>query len=136
MTIDYSAVKTILEQLSKVGSIEVQMIFYRMLQDKKVDFNTLSKAYVEYLEEENNDKFNKLHEAELCVTEHLIDIKHSKGRKSKEDKEQRDKHIQRSLYLLNKSNRFNMSSLNEHFNYNENEAKKLSWYEREKNMKW
>lgn len=56
MTIDYAAVKTILEQLSKVSSIEVQMIFYRMLQDKKVDFNTLSNAYVKYLEEENVDE--------------------------------------------------------------------------------
>jgi hypothetical protein len=34
--------------------------------------------------------------------------------------------------LLNKSKRFNMEELNKRFNYNEEEDKKLSWYERNK----
>lgn len=41
--------------------------------------------------------------------------------------------IQRSLYLLNNSKRFQIEKLNKKFAYDEKEAKKLSWYERDKN---
>jgi hypothetical protein len=105
-----------------------------MLNTEKVNFKDLSETYVKYLETRKKDLLYQLMEAEICVSEHLIDVKHETkgGRRPKGHKEDKDNHIQRSLYLLNKSNRFNTKHLNEYFNYNEEKAKELSWYEREK----
>lgn len=132
---DYLAIHDVLNRLSKMEPQDIKVVFFGMLQDNKINFNDLSNIYVKYLEYEKLDLLNQLVEAETCVSEHLIDKEYESrgGRKPKGYKKDKDNHIQRSLYLLNKSNRFNTKHLNEYFNYNEEEAKKLSWYEREKN---
>lgn len=134
MEIDFFAIKRALNELSKLNTKETQIVFFEMLNTEKVNFKDLSETYVEYLETRKKDLLYQLMEAEICVSEHLIDKEYETkgGRRPKGYKEEKDKHTQRSLYLLNKSNRFNLKHLNEHFNYNEEEAKKLSWYEREK----
>ena len=138
MEIDFSAIKRVLNELSKLNTREIQIVFFQMLSTEQVNFKDLSETYVEYLETQKKDLLYQLMEAEICVSEHLIDKKYESkgGRKPKGYKEDKDNHIQRSLYLLNKSNRFNLKHLNEHFNYNEEKAKELSWYEREKKMNY
>lgn len=137
MEIDFFAIKRALNELSKLNTKETQIVFFQMLSTEKVNFKDLSETYVEYLETRKKDLLYQLMEAEICVSEHLIDVKYETkgGRRPKGYKEDKDNHIQRSLYLLNKSNRFNTNHLNEYFNYNEEKAKELSWYEREKKNK-
>jgi hypothetical protein len=97
-----------------------------LLLEKKVSFKELSESYVEALEVDNTDKLKQLIEAETCVLENIVCSNKPK------DKTHQNA-IQRSLYLLNKSKRFQMNKLNEKFGYDEEKAKKLSWYERDKN---
>ena len=101
-----------------------------ILQKKKLSFKNLSEAYVQYLEDENDDRLNQLIEAETVVLEDI-----SSQRKIATDKTKR-KHQLRALYLLNKSNRFMMNETNDRLQYNEDEAKQLSWYERNKEIKY
>ena len=94
--------------------------------EKKLSFVSLSNAYVEYLEQIKEDNENKLIEAETCVMESFIYNRKDKDAASHNS-------ALRALYLLNKSNRFNVQAENKKYNYNEEEARKLSWYERNKN---
>ena len=104
----------------------IRHLFFLLLCEKKVSFKELSESYVEALEVDNTDKLNQLIEAETCVLQNIVC--------SNKPKNQTHKHaIQRSLYLLNNSKRFQMEKLNKKFAYDEKEAKKLSWYERDKN---
>ena len=93
---------------------------------KKYRLKNLSESYVEALEVDNTDKLKQLIEAETCVLENIVCSNKPKNQTHQNA-------IQRSLYLLNKSNRFQMKDLNKKFGYDEEEAKKLSWYERDKN---
>ena len=95
----------------------------KLLCNKRIDISKVLTLYVKSLEEENGDKLNKLMEAEQCVIGCL-----SHGKNSKQGKD----NIQRSLYLLNKSNRYQMQTLNEKLHYNEEAGKSLSWYEMNK----
>ena len=104
----------------------IKQLFFLLLCEKKVSFKELSESYVEALEFDNTDKLKQLIEAETCVLENIVCSNKPKDKTHKNV-------IQRSLYLLNKSNRFQMEKLNEKFAYDEKEAKKLSWYERDKN---
>ena len=104
----------------------IKQLFFLLLCEKKVSFKELSESYVEALEFDNTDKLKQLIEAETCVLENIVCSNKPKDKTHKNT-------IQRSLYLLNKSNRFQMEKLNEKFAYDEKEAKKLSWYERDKN---
>ena len=104
----------------------IKHLFFLLLCEKKVSFKELSESYVESLEVDNEDKLNQLIEAETCVLENIICSNKPKDKTHKNV-------IQRSLYLLNNSKRFQMEKLNKKFAYDEKEAKKLSWYEREKN---
>lgn len=92
---------------------------------KKINFIELSNLYTKYLELDNEDKLNKLIEAETCVSMCFFN---KLGRKGKLD----NIVTQRCLYLLNTSRRFNMNKLNEKYHYNESEGRKASWHERNK----
>lgn len=128
----------IIEELSKQPKDEIEYAIYTLLLRKVIDYPTISKLYVNTIEKINQDNVNFIVEGETCILEHLINLEHGKkGRKKRKfDYEQFGETlkntIQRSLYFLNRFKRFNMSSLNEKFHYNEEEAKKLSWYERNK----
>ena len=104
----------------------IRHLFFLLLCEKKVSFKELSESYVEALEVDNTDKLNQLIEAETCVLENIVCSNKPKNKTHQNA-------IQRSLYLLNKSKRFQMKDLNEKFGYDEEKAKKLSWYERDKN---
>ena len=119
--------KDVFHKIKEWKTENIRYLFFLLLCEKKVSFKELSESYVEALEYDNTDKLKQLIEAETCVLEHMISAQH---RTKKDDKE---KTYQRSLYLLNNSKRFNMKDLNKKFGYDEEKAKKLSWYERDKN---
>ena len=128
----------IIEELSKQPKDEIEYAIYILLLRKVIDYPTISKLYVNTLEKINQDNNNFIVEEESCILEHLINLEYGeKGRRKRNfdyDKlnETVKKTIQRSLYFLNRFKRFNLSTINEKFHYNEKEAKKLSWYERNK----
>lgn len=108
----------LLNELSKKTDVEIEFVLKSLMASKKIDFLRLNNAYVQYLNETKEDQLNKLIEAETCVMSSLI-------RKKKDNN-----HIQRCLYLLNQSRRFQMDNLNEKYNYDEAVGKEMSWYEK------
>ena len=121
--------KEIKREIKKLDNEVRQSLILSLLKDKTISFKDISEAYVKALENENDDRLMQLMESEACILEHMINAQH---RTKKDDKE---KTYQRSLYLLNNSKRFNMEGLNEHFEYDEDKAKELSYYERAKKIK-
>lgn len=114
------------DELSKKNKEEVEFLLFLLLTEEKISFTTLTSAYVAYLEHVKNDNQNKLIEAETCVLESFL---YNKG----DNDEASRKSTLRALYLLNKSKRFNgLDDWNKKYGYNEEEAKQLSWYERNK----
>lgn len=98
-----------------------------MLSDK-IDFIDLNKSYIEYLKDIRTDQENLLSEADTC----LMNMMFVAGKKKKRSKIE-DNIIQRGLYRLNQSNRFNTDYINEKIGYiGDEKAKELSWYERNK----
>jgi len=128
----------IIEELSKQPKDEIEYGIYTLLLRKVIDYPTISKLYVNALEKINQDNTNFIIEGEQCIAEHLMNLQYGeKGKKKRKfdyEKLNEDvkRTIQRSLYFLNRFKRFNMENINEKFHYNEEEAKKLSWYERNK----
>ena len=128
----------IIEELSKQPKDEIEYAIYTLLLRKVIDYPTISKLYVNALEKINQDNTNFIIEGEQCIVEHLTNLQYGeKGKKKRKfDYERLNKDvkgtIQRSLYYLNRFKRLNMDFYNELFHYNEKEAKKLSWYERNK----
>lgn len=122
------------DELLKKSDIEIDYVLLCLLRKKKIDFIRLSNLYTQYLEESFDDCLNQLVEAETCVMESFFDKKFvsDSPNELKGDKLSNYQHTQRSLYLLNKSKRFNMDSLNNKFRYNEDIGKQMSWYERNK----
>lgn len=114
----------LLSELLKKSNDEIEYSLLILLLKGKINFTSLSNQYVNALEFKDKDNANKLHEAMSCVIESFL-----YGKKENETNHQ---HIQRCLYLLNESKSFNMDKLNEKYNYNKNEAKNYSWYERNK----
>lgn len=118
----------LLEELSKKTKYEIKYALASLMLAGKIDFLDVNSAYIDSLKAINENNFNKLFEAETCVLESFY---YKKGNKKEYDK----KHTQRCLYLLNQSNRFNMSDLNEKYEYDEEFGKKMSIYERNKKNK-
>lgn len=116
----------IIEELSKKSKDEIKYALLSLLLTDKIDFVDLSVAYVECLNRVKEDRLDQLIEAETCVCESLLYDKFPKKKAAQDS-------IQRRLYLMNQSKRFNMASLNEKFSYDEEKAKELSWYYRNKN---
>ena len=118
--------KDVYHKIKEWKTDNIRHLFFLLLCEKKVSFKELSESYVEALEVDNTDKLKQLIEAETCVLENIVCSNKPKNQTHQNA-------IQRSLYLLNKSKRFQMEKLNKKFGYDEEKAKKLSWYERDKN---
>lgn len=119
----------LIDQLIEKPKEEIQYALLRLMVNGKLDFIDLNKSYVKYLELDAKDKMNQLIEAETCVAESF----HDKKTKDKSKNRGADyKHTQRCLYLLNQSKRYNMNKMNEKYEYDEEFAKTMSWYELEK----
>lgn len=121
--------KEIKSEIKKLDSDVRLSLILSLLKDKIISFKDISESYVKALENENDDRLMQLMESESCILEHMINAQY------RTKKDEKEKTYQRSLYLLNKSNRFNMEEMNEHFEYDEDKAKELSCYERAKKIK-
>lgn len=118
----------IIEKLADKPKEEIKYALMILMQMKKIDFLdlNLNAAYVDYISGIEEDRLNQLIEAETCVMESLFYDKNNKKSKGNVSS------IQRRLYLLNQSKRFNMDSMNSVFEYDEEKAKSYSWYEKNK----
>ena len=108
----------LLNELSKKDKEEIQYALLTLMTSRKIDFITLNNAYVSFLERTKEDSLNQLVEAETCVLESLI-YKNNKNESNKNS-------IQRRLFLLNQSKRFNMLELNKKLKYDEDKAKEYA----------
>lgn len=117
----------LIEELSNKPKEEIRYALLALMMKDKIDFIDLNASYVQYLNAIKEDRLNQIIEAETCVLE---SFHRKKGNKNEYDV----KHTQRCLYLLNQSNRFQINGLNEKYGYNEEEAKKYSWYEWNKSI--
>lgn len=60
----------IVNQLSKLDVSDIQHIFYRLLRKKKVDLHSLSKAYVESLENDSDEYRQQILDSTTCLTQY------------------------------------------------------------------
>ena len=119
---------SLMNELSKKPKEEIQLVLLTLMLSDKIDFIDLNKSYIEYLKDIRTDQENLLSEADTC----LMDMMFVAGKKKKMSKIE-DNIIQRGLYRLNQSNRFNTDYINEKIGYiGDEKAKELSWYERNK----
>lgn len=116
----------IIEELSKRNKQDIQYALLKLMIKNKVDFIDLNIAYVKMLNQIRKDQLNLFHEAASCVLESFT---YKKGNNTKYN----TAHTNRCLYLLNKSNMFNMQEYNKKYQYKEELGKKMSVYERNKN---
>ena len=94
-----------------------------MMLKGKIDYVSISKAYVDVLEKIKENYRLKLSDANSCCLSLLMNI----------NKENKHNHadIHWALYNLNESKQFQMQSLNEKFGYNKDEDCKYSFYYRD-----
>ena len=119
---------SLMNELSKKPKEEIQSVLLTLMLSDKIDFIDLNKSYIEYLKDIRTAQENLLSEADTC----LMDMMFVAGKKKKRSKIE-DNIIQRGLYRLNQSNRFNTDYINEKIGYiGDEKAKELSWYERNK----
>ena len=114
------------ELLSK-DKAEIMACLSVLMTEGKLDFKTLSEAHVVYLESQRSDLKNKLIEAGTIIMESFIYDKFDKKNATKNS-------IQRRLYFLNQSGQFNIGELNAKYEYDEEDGRRLSWYERNKSI--
>ena len=112
------------ELLSK-DKAEIMACLSVLMTAGKLDFKTLSEAHVVYLESQRSDLKNKLIEAGTIIMESFIYDKFDKKNATKNS-------IQRRLYFLNQSGQFNIGELKAKYEYDEEEGRRHSWYERNK----
>ena len=113
------------QELLRKDKAEIMACLSVLMTEGKLDFKTLSEAHVVHLESQRSDLKNKLIEAGTVIMESFIYDKFDKKAATKNS-------IQRRLYFLNQSGRFNMGELNAKYEYDEEEGRRLSWYERNK----
>lgn len=121
----------LMEQLMKKSHEEVEyVILHLMLNENKnnrIDSHKILDLYMKSIEIENEDRADRLIEANSCILDLLLNFKKETKNNSKS--------IHRALHDLNESNKFNMNKLNEKYGYDKDVDKNLSWYEREKEYK-
>ena len=115
------------QELLRKDKAEIMACLSVLMAEEKLDFKTLSEAHVVHLESQMKDYKDKLTEAGSVIFDSLVYDKFDKKQATKNS-------IQRRLYFLNKSNQVNMGELNAKYEYDEEEGRRLSWYERNKSI--
>jgi hypothetical protein len=111
---------SVVDLLKKIDSeqylkcLTVNELFLVLLEESKVNFNDLSRQYVSYLEDKTGKEHCKTIEATTRLFQMFLP----------QMKEQPDV-INSALYILNKAGNLVYGDLNEKFNYNEEEARKM-----------
>ena len=122
----------LLNELLKKTNEEIDYAILYLMIKGKLDSHRVFNLYMKCIEHNNNDLKDRLTESNTSILDLILNLEKPKSKK-RSTVELADKAIHRGLYNLNTSKQFNMQSLNEKFNYNEEEDKKLSWYWRTKN---
>jgi len=122
----------LLNELLKKTNEEIDYAILYLMIKGKLDSHRVFNLYMKCIEHNNNDLKDRLTESNTSILDLILNLEKPKSKK-RLTVELADKAIHRGLYNLNTSKQFNMQSLNEKFNYNEEEDKKLSWYWRTKN---
>ena len=122
----------LLNELLKKTNEEIDYVILELMIKGKLDSHKIFDLYMKCIEHNNNDLKNRLTESNTSILDLIHNLVMPKSKK-KSTIDCANKAIHRGLYNLNTSRLFNMQSLNEKFNYNEDEDKKLSWYWRTKN---
>ena len=116
------------QELLRKDKAEIMACLSVLMAEEKLDFKTLSEAHVVHLESQMKDYNDKLIEAGSTIFDSLVYDRFDKKQATKNS-------IQRRLYFLNKSNQVNMGELNAKYEYDEEEGRRLSWYERNKSLR-
>lgn len=130
---EYAKAKQIQEEIKTLSEDKRYELLYWLFCDGTFSYAESSKRYVAALQAKNEDNNLLLSEAETIICE---DLNYQEcARKPRIWKEILHKHIHRALYFLNQGKRIRMDSLNEHFGYNEEEDRELSFYYRTSKMR-
>ena len=116
------------QELLRKDKAEIMACLSVLMTEGKLDFKTLSEAHVVHLESQRKDYNDKLIEAGSTIFDSLVYDRFDKKQATKNS-------IQGRLYFLNKSNQLNMGELNAKYEYDEEEGRRLSWYERNKSLR-
>ena len=100
-----------IEREPYLRALTVKQLFFVLLSEKLVSYNDLSKAYVSYLENKDNENRCKIVEATTRLFQQFVPRM----------KEQPDV-INSSLYVLNKMGNLVYGDLNEQYKYDEKTA--------------
>lgn len=111
----------LVELLSKQPQEELHTALFVLLLRGRLDFHSLSEAYVRALERRRDIQQSQLVEAETCI---LLSLRRRSGAAAASSREC----TQRSLYLLNKLRHFDVASLNAELGYDESYARTVSQY--------
>ena len=123
---------TLVRLLSEKSKEEIEFALVALMISNKIDFVNVSNSYVQFLKQMNEDNSNKNIEANSSMMGILTFM-----RNKKKFSEAEDRAIQRCLYILNKSNSFNMQILNKDLHYiGDEKAKEFSWYEKNKKINY
>ena len=122
----------LLNELLKKSNEEVDYAILELMINGKLDSHRMFDLYMKCIEHNNDDLKDRLTESNTSIIDLIHNLVMPKSKK-KSTIDYANKAIHRGLYNLNSSRLFNMQSLNEKYNYNEEEDKKLSWYWRTKN---
>ena len=123
---------TLVRLLSEKSKEEIEWALVALMISNKIDFVNVSNSYVQTLKRMNEDNSNKNIEANSSMMGILTFM-----RNKKKFSEAEDRAIQRCLYILNKSNSFNMQILNKDLHYiGDEKAKEFSWYEENKKINY
>ena len=123
---------TLVRLLSEKSKEEIEFALVALMISNKIDFVNVSNSYVQFLKQMNEDNSNKNIEANSSIMGILTFM-----RNKKKFSEAEDRAIQRCLYILNKSNSFNMQILNKDLHYiGDEKAKEFSWYEKNKKINY
>src|SRR5574344_1190195 len=118
----------LINELSEKPTEEIKYALLSLMIKEKIDFLDLNSSYINYLEVKKDDNENMLIESDTCIMQMMF-----LAEKKKKLSEIENDAVQRGLYRLNQSKKFNTKFLNEKFHYiGDEEAKKLSWYEQNK----
>lgn len=124
-------IKELIDELMNHSNEEIDYIILKLMVNRKLDSHRVFDLYMKAIEIDNDDKQDKLTEANSSILDLLLNLKEPKSKRESTKKSIHNA-IHRALYNLNSSKQFNMDKMNEKYGYNEEEAQKLSWYWRYK----
>lgn len=125
----------LLDELLKKSSEEIDVAVLQLMLKGKLDSHRVMDLYMKAIEIKAQDLKDRLTESNTSILELIHWLSFPKSKK-KSTVAGANAAIHRGLYNLNQSKQFNMAHMNEKFNYNEDEDRKLSWYWREKRLEY